>query len=253
MDWDYNKCQIHLSMPNYMQKALKQFQYKAGKLQHAPYQSAPIRYGANKQSVTQESKAPLLDNKAKRFIQQVCGKFLFLGRAVHSTLLCLISNKASQSSKPTEDTMQQTLQLLDYLATLEDAVLSYHASNMVLAVHSNASYLRKPKTQSQAGGHFFLSSNTTVPPNNGVILNILHIIKNVMSLATKAELTGLYIMACKAVYIRIILEELGHAQPPKPLQTDNAMADRVINDKVQPKQTKAMDMRFHWLRDQECQ
>ena len=28
--------------------------------------------------------------------------------------------------------MQQTLQLLDYLATQEDAVLSYHASDMVL-------------------------------------------------------------------------------------------------------------------------
>jgi hypothetical protein len=54
-------------------------------------------------------------------------------------------------------------------------------------------------------------------------------------------------------YIRIILEELGHEQPPTPLQTDNAMADGLINGKVQPKITKAMDMRFHWLRDQECQ
>jgi hypothetical protein len=35
--------------------------------------------------------------------------------------------------------MQQTLQLLDYLATQEDAMISYHVSNMVLAVHSNAS------------------------------------------------------------------------------------------------------------------
>jgi hypothetical protein len=54
-------------------------------------------------------------------------------------------------------------------------------------------------------------------------------------------------MACKAVYIRIILEELGHLQPPTPLQTDNSVADGVINGKVQPKQTKAIDMRFHWL------
>ncbi len=60
-------------------------------------------------------------------------------------------------------------------------------------------------------------------------------------------------MACKAIYIRIILEELGHAQPPTPLQTDNAMADRVMNGKVQPKQSKAMDLRFHWLCDWECQ
>jgi hypothetical protein len=75
LDWDYNKCQIHLSMPNYMQKALKQFQHKAGKLQHAPYQSAPIQYGAKKQYTTQELKAPLLDDKAKWIIQQVCDKF----------------------------------------------------------------------------------------------------------------------------------------------------------------------------------
>ncbi len=149
--------------------------------------------------------------------------------------------------------MQQTLQLLDYLATHEDAVLSYHASDMVLAVHRNTSYLSEPKACSRAGGNFFLSSDTTIPPNNGAVLNIAHIIKNVMSSATEAELVGLYIMAREVVYIRIILEELGHKQPPMPLQTDNAMADAVINGKIQPKQTKAMDMRFYWLRDRECQ
>ena len=253
LDWDYNKQQVHLSMPNYVEKALKQFHHIAGKQQHSPYPSTPIQYGAKKQYATQESTAPLLDDKAKRFIQQVCGKFLFLGRAVDSTLLCPISAIASQSSQPTTDTMQQTLQLLDYLATQEDAVLSYHASDMVLAVHSDASYLSEPKARSRAGGHFFLSSDTTVPPNNGAVLNIAHIIKNVMSSATEAELAGLYIMAREAVYIRIILEELGHKQPPTPLQTDNAMADAVINGKIQPKRTKAMDMRFHWLRDRECQ
>jgi hypothetical protein len=96
LDWDYNKCHVHLSMPNYVQKALKQFQHKAGKLQHAPYQSTPIQYGTKKQCATQESKTPLLDDKAKRFIQQVCGKSLSLSRAVDSTLLCPISAIALQ-------------------------------------------------------------------------------------------------------------------------------------------------------------
>ena len=68
-----------------------------------------------------------------------------------------------------------------------------------------------------------------------------------MSSATKTKLVGLYIIVREAVYIRIILKELGHKQPQTPLQTDNVMADAVINGKIQPKQTKAMDMRFHWL------
>ncbi len=115
LDWNYTKCQFHLSMPNYVQKVLKQFQHIAGKLQHAPYLSVPIQYGVKKQYATQESEAPLLDDNAKRFIQQVCGKFLFLGKAVDSTLLCPNSTIASQSSKPTED-RRKTLQLLNYLA-----------------------------------------------------------------------------------------------------------------------------------------
>jgi hypothetical protein len=69
-------------------ESFETIQHKAGKLQHAPYQSAPIQYGAKKRYATQELKAPLLDEKAKWFIQHVCGKFLFLGRAVDSTLLC---------------------------------------------------------------------------------------------------------------------------------------------------------------------
>jgi hypothetical protein len=55
----------------------------------------------------------------------VCGKFLFLARATDNTLLTPISAIASQSAEPTEETMQQTKQMLDYLATHEEAILTY--------------------------------------------------------------------------------------------------------------------------------
>ena len=113
LDWDYTKHHVHLSMPGYVSKALKQFQHIAAKCEYAPYPSVLIQYGAKKQYTTQPSTTPVLDSQAKKFIQQVCGKFLFLGCAVNSTLLCLISALASQSAKPTKDTMQQTLQLLN--------------------------------------------------------------------------------------------------------------------------------------------
>jgi hypothetical protein len=152
-----------------------------------------INYGAKKQYATQKSTAPLLDKKGKRFIQRVCGKFLFLGRAVNPTLLCPISAIALQSAQPTPETLKQTLQLLDYIATQEDAVITYNASDMKLATHSDASYLSEPKARSRAGSHFFLSSSAKIPPNNGTILNIAHIIKHVMASATEAELAALYI------------------------------------------------------------
>ena len=138
---------------------------------------------------------------------------------------------------------------MDYIATQEDAIITYSNSDTKLAFHSDASYLSEPKARSRAGGHLFLSNEVPIPQNNGAILNIAQIINHVMTSATKAKLAALYIMAREAVYIRIILEEMGHKRKPTPLQTYNAMADAVCNGKIQPKRTKAMDMRFHWLRD----
>ena len=101
---------------------------------------------------------------------------------------------------------------------------------MVLAVHSDAGYPNELKARSRAGGHF--SSNSQIPTNNGTILNVAQIIKNVMSSAAEAKLRALYIMAQEAVYIRHILKEIGHKQPATPIQTDNSTAEGVINSGV---------------------
>jgi hypothetical protein len=74
-----------------------------------------------------------------------------------------------------------------------------------------------------------------------------------MSSAAEAELGALFLNAKEAIYIRRMLHEMGHPQPRTPIQTDNSTAEGVINNKIQPKRTKAMDMRFYWLRCQEAQ
>jgi len=128
--------------------------------------------------------------------------------------------------------MEKVKQLLQYCASQEDAVLTYRASDMILAVHSDAGYLSEPQARSRVGGDFFLSSDVQYPPNNGPILNVAHVIKAVMSSAAEAELGGLFINAKEVVFIRNILTEMGYPQPPSPLQTDNSMADGVVNNTV---------------------
>ena len=96
--------------------------------------------------------------------------------------------------------MKKARQLLDYVATQEDAIVTFQASDMVLAVHSDASYLSEPNARSRAGGHFFLTKDDTVMPNNGAILTVAQIIKTVMSSAAEAELGALFINAREAVY-----------------------------------------------------
>jgi hypothetical protein len=183
----------------------------------------------------------------------VIGVFLYYGRAVDSTMLTALSAIASAQAKPTEETMTCCKQFLNNAATHPDAILTYRRSDMVLVVHSDASYLSEPKACSRAGGHFFLSSDKADPIDNGAVLNIAALIKAVMSSAAEAELGALYINACEAVPQHHTLEEMGHKQPPTPIQTNNTTTVGVVNNNLQPECTKAMDMCFHWLQCHETQ
>ena len=142
---------------------------------------------------------------------------------------------------------------LNYAVSHPDAIVTYRASKMILALHSNASYLSKPKARSRAGGHFFLSENEEDPANNGDILNTAQIIRAVMSSAAEAELGAMSINAREAVPCRKTLQEMGHEQPRTPMQIDYSTAIGVANNNIQLRRTKAMDMRFHWLRGREAQ
>ena len=179
-------------------------------------------------------------------IQEVMGVFLFLARTVDVTMLTPISALASEQASLMELTMEKCLQFLDYATTQDDVILTYKASDMILAIHSDASYLSESKAQSQAGDH--MGGDDEIPIHNGTILNILQIIKSLMSSAAEAELGALFINAKPAISMRTTLKELGHPQTRTPMQTDNSTAHALLTNKILPKALKAMDMQFHWLR-----
>jgi hypothetical protein len=124
---------------------------------------------------------------------------------------------------------------------------------MVLAIHSDALYLREPAARSRISGHFFCLSDVDDPPNNGAVLNISKILKAVMSSAVEAKLGALYINAREAIPMQHLLKEMGHKQPPTPIQTDNSTAHGFVTNNIQPRRTKAMDMQIHWLRCRDSQ
>ena len=94
---------------------------------------------------------------------------------------------------------------MDYSASQEELVITYHASDMVLACHRYASYLSKPGARSRAGGNFFLSNDTGMLANNGAVLNVAQIIEAVMTLPAEAEIGAMFINAREAVPQRMTL------------------------------------------------
>jgi hypothetical protein len=111
-----------------------------------------------------------------------------------------------------------------------------------------ATHCTYPKGTQPGRWKFLMSNNTAKPLNNGAILTIAQIIKAVMSLAAEAEVGALYINCREAISACHTLKFMGHPQSPTPMQTDNTTALGVVNNNV-IKKLKAMDMKYHWLRD----
>ena len=117
---------------------------------------------------------------------------------------------------------------------------------MILQLHSNTSYLSEPKAHSRAGGYFYMGNkdNTFV---NGPILTPTGVIKVVVSSAAETKTAALFTNMKEATILRTTLQEMGHPQPPTPIQVDNSTASGIANDNIKIQRSKAIDMRFYWV------
>jgi hypothetical protein len=115
---------------------------------------------------------------------------------------------------------------------------------MMLHIHSDTSCLSENEAKSRAGVFFYMGSNTKTGKKltSGAILIISKVLKHVVSSAAEAEIGAVFINAKEGAVLRTALEELGHTQPPTPMETDNTTATGYSNGTIEQKCTKAMDM-----------
>ena len=250
LNWNSEYSQVELSMPGYIEKLLHKYQYQPTIPQHAPYPCRPIQYGAKVQMATPTDETETIDSQDKTRVQQIVGSLLYYARAVDPTILPALNALASQQAKPTKQTVANLHQLLDFVATHKDATIVFTPSEMILKVHTDASYLSEPQARSRYGGHFYMGSrpmhSTTL---NGPVHTTASILKNVMASAAEAEYGGIFMNAKAALPLRQALHDLDHQQPPTPIQTDNNTASGIANQTIKQKHSKTVDMRFHWIKD----
>jgi hypothetical protein len=206
-------------------------------------------YGTKTQYTTRDETPPLTAQQCIT-IQKVTGSVLYYARAVDSTVLMPINDIAMEQIKVTEKTQAATNQMLDYLATHPDAKIRCHASNMVLHIHSDASYISVSNARSRLGGLFFLGNKSPKQDDlNGSIPNVAAVINNMVASAAESEIGACFHNTQSGAPLRVTLTELGHTQPPTPLRTNNSTAYGIVNETINQKRSKAMDMRYHWLTD----
>jgi hypothetical protein len=252
LEWNYKNRIGALSMPGYIKAALHKHQHAApARPEHAPHTWNPPIYGANTQYVEDETTSPALSDKDVNKLQQLTGTLLYYVRAVDPTLIMPINVLASEQSRATAVTAEKVIKLLNYCNTHPETKIRYHASDMILHINSDASYLSEKEAKSRAGGFFNMGTSTKTDKKltNGAILIINKVLKHVMSSAAEAEIGAVFINAKEGSVLPTTLEELGHPQPPTPMETDNTTATCYSNSTITQKRIKAMDMRFYWIID----
>ena len=91
------------------------------------------------------------------------GTFLYYAHAVDCTMLPALNTLAEQQSSTTKNKEATINHFLDYAATNPSAIIQYKASDMILHIDSDVSYLSEPREHSRTGGHYYLSSLPTDP------------------------------------------------------------------------------------------
>ena len=131
INWDYNRHEAHISMPEYVQQALAWFQH------HQPWEPQSLlhphvlpTFGQKQQFFKPEDNTPCQDKHQTKFIQEVTGIFLLI---------------ASKQATPTKKMLKKIKQFLDYAATILDVIITYWASDMIITTHSKGPYLSEPE------------------------------------------------------------------------------------------------------------
>lgn len=229
-------------MPGYVQRAHTRFsQFPLHGKQHSPHKWNKPQYGKFVQYAEAIEANVKLTPAQKILCQEIVGTFLYYACAVDNTMLVAIGSIATAMSTASWTNLKQRLhQFLDYAATHLDASIQYHASDMNLWIHTDASYLNEPKACSCGGGYFFLSDKPTlpilptdVPPKTDAPVYVQSkVLDAVISSAQESETGSGFVNAKIAVPLKTALTEMGHPQGPTPLQFDNLCATGIINDEV---------------------
>jgi hypothetical protein len=251
IDHDRDDNAIYLTMPGYVNKAMTRFGTAKRQGAKSPIIYIPPLRGPAQQMVPDVSPeaAQYVDATMKTYVQEVTGVFLFYSRAVDPTMLMAVNRISTQQSKPTKATLTAVDRLLSYAERYPNATIVIRPSDMQLCVQSDASYLSEQGARSRAGGilHFGLNQDGSV---NGAIDYMSCIIPTVCSSVAEAEYAALFLAGKEATNARNILHDLGYPQKTTRIICDNACAVGIATDSVKQKRSKAIDMRYHWTRDQ---
>ena len=195
-------------MSGYAKEALHNFQQPTPSQPHKPpHQWNPHNYGSTAPKLEHQApESPKLATTKDNTVQQVVGTFMYYVCAVNPKIPVSLNSIATEQSTRTEATAKEVTQMLNYVAKHSEAITKYHASGMILHIHSDASLLSDPGSKIRAVGYHYFSMASSdpkkAPPKQPSLNGPVHVkyttTRNILASAIQEELGDLLIATREA-------------------------------------------------------
>ena len=132
-------------------------------------------------------------------------------------MLVALGNLATEQSKPTKSLWDDITWFLNYAASHPDTKICFSASDMILHIASDRSYLSETKSRSRVGGILYLSSklpkHNQAPGCNHPFNDPFHVVAKILNMITSSsmetEVAATFYNAKEEITFRITLYRNG--------------------------------------------
>jgi hypothetical protein len=261
LEYDRSKRELTISLPGFIMRMLAELGITKGG--HDP--GSPIVYTAPRYHAGPQLEAidesPKLDKADIHFVQSVVGRLLFFGRMVAPAIELAVNRIGSVQANATSTVLKAVHRLLQYCAHHPDHTITYRPSNMQLVIHSDGSHLSESYSRSRAAGVFYFGDPIFRGPDDeqqlqamqGPVATLCAIIPTVCQAANECEYACCYMTAQIGEHIRNTAEAFGHPQNATEIIYDNELSGKMANNTCKLRKSKAIAVRYHWLRDRVVQ
>ena len=237
IDHNLDKHYIKLTQAKYIEKVLEKFNMT----------------NSNPVSTPFDSKAKLEINKEKatiediKYFQSVIGSLLYITLGTRPDLAYSVIKLSRFASNPSKEHITATKRVLRYLKGTKDLGITYsidpNSKDYYIRGYCDSDYAGDVPTSKSTSGYIFYLAN-------GPISWKSKLQSIIAQSTTEAEYISINTATKEAIYIKQLLEELGHFKQSKfPLYTDNNGALLLAKNPVFHERTKHIAVKYHYIRD----
>jgi hypothetical protein len=181
-----------------------------------------------------------VDEQLRMCYQQIIRSLLYLMLRTCPDISFAVTKMLQFASNPSQEHLNQALYICRYLAGTADYTLIYGKDNTGLIAYADADWGSDQATRRSNSGLLVLLGNAAVSWNSRAQ-------KSIALSSTEAEYMSLSDACRQLVWIHFLLSEIQISIHYIPLCRDNQGSIFIASNAVQEKQTKHIDICYHYI------